>query len=482
MHHQFAEPDEQHKWPVMIAVSMGVFLATIDGSIVNIAMPTLERALNTDLPTVQWVVLSYLLVVATLLLSVGRLADMVGKKPVYLLGIVVFTLSSALCGLSPTVYWLIGFRVLQAIGAAMIMALGPAIVTEAFPARERGKVLGIVGSTVSVGIVMGPALGGIIIDHFSWHWIFFVNIPVGVLGIILSRQFIPSIRPPGGQRFDYPGAVTLFIGLVCLLLAPTLGQRIGFTSPPILGLVAVATVFLLLFLLIEWKTPQPMVHLQVFQQGMMGLNLVMGLISFITASGTIFLLPYHLENVRGYETGQAGLLMAVVPVMMGLTAPIAGALSDRVGTRVMTTLGLLVMAVSYYGMTTISDQTPTLGYVLLFLPIGVGAGIFQSPNNSAIMGAAPRSQLGVVSGLLAISRVLGQTTGTALMVALWASRVFVHLGDRLAGGATEAPAAAQVAGLHETFLVMAGLMGVAVLLSVWGLVREHYRLRLAPQS
>lgn len=208
------EVDYSHKWVVMAAISMGTLLATIDGSIINIALPTLVRELNTDFPTVQWVVLAYLLTLAVLLLSVGRLGDMIGKKRIYTVGFVVFTLGSALCGLGWNVNLLIVFRVVQAFGASMILALGTAIVTESFPSKERGKALGIIATMASIGVVIGPTLGGLIIDLLSWNWIFYVNIPVGILGIYMVIRFVPDIKPMGEQRFDFLGSVLLFFSLL----------------------------------------------------------------------------------------------------------------------------------------------------------------------------------------------------------------------------------------------------------------------------
>ena len=198
----------------MAAVAMGVFLATIDGSIVNVALPTLVGDLNTDFATVQWVVLAYLLTMSTLLLSVGRLADIRGKRSIYVAGFVVFTIGSLLCGLSPSVHILIAMRVVQGVGAAMILALGPALVTEAFPSQERGKALGMIGSVVSIGIVTGPVLGGLILGRFSWHWIFFVNLPIGILGTWMVWRFVPVMPPTGGRRFDFWGAIMLLAQLV----------------------------------------------------------------------------------------------------------------------------------------------------------------------------------------------------------------------------------------------------------------------------
>jgi len=461
--------DYSLKWYVMAAVGMGVFLATIDGSIVNVALPTLVRAFNTDFATVQWVVLAYLLTITTLLLSVGRLADMIGKKSIYAVGFAVFTFSSVLCGLAPTVYWLVGFRVLQALGAAMIMALGTAIVTEAFPPSERGKALGIIGSTVSIGIVIGPTLGGLIIQSLSWHWIFFVNLPVGILGIWMVLRYVPAVRPAARQRFDFLGALALFASLLCLLVALTSGQEIGFRDPRVLGLLAGFAVFLVAFLWIELRTQQPMVDLRLFRNQLFTINLVTAMLGFICTSGTLLLMPFYLENVLGYDTRQVGLMLVVVPILLGITAPLSGMASDRFGTRPITALGLAIVLLGFLSLRTLSTDTTTLGYILRFVPLGLGFGIFQSPNNSAIMGAAPRTQLGVVSGMLAISRTLGQTVGIAILGAVWASRVIFYAAGSSSGGATEAPAAAQVAGLQDTFLVAIVLMSIALFLALWAL-------------
>ena len=465
--------DYSRKWYVMAAVAMGVFLSTIDGSIVNVALPTLVNAFGTDFAVVQWVVLSYLLTVTTLMLSMGRLGDMIGKKPLYAAGFVIFTIGSVLCGLSATVYWLIIFRVLQAVGAAMMMALGLAIVTEAFPPSERGKALGISGSMVSIGIVVGPVLGGLLIGALSWHWIFFVNLPVGIVGTWMVIQFVPAFKPAGGQRFDLVGALVLFISLMALLMGLTLGQQVGFTEPGTLALFAAWLAFLGFFVAIERKSRQPMVDLELFKNRLFDVNLITAFLIFISLSGTIILMPFFLENVLGYDPRSVGFLLAVVPIAVGITAPISGALSDRLGTRPITVVGLLILLVGFLAVSTLSTQTTALGYILRFLPIGVGLGVFQSPNNSAIMGAVPRSRLGIASGLLSITRTLGQTTGIAALGAVWASRVVYRAGGVPPGGTTAAPAAAQVAGLNDTFLIIVGMLTLALALAVWGLVQER---------
>jgi EmrB/QacA subfamily drug resistance transporter len=465
--------DYGRKWYVMAAVAMGVFLATIDGSIVNIALWTLERELNTDFAVVLWVVLAYLLTVTTLILSMGRLGDMIGKKPIYFAGFIIFTLGSALCGRAPTIYWLIGFRVFQAIGAAMMMALGTAIVTEAFPPAERGKALGIAGSIVSVGIVVGPVLGGTILDALSWRWIFYVNLPIGIIGSLMVARFVPNLKPTGKQRFDFLGAFTLFVSLIALLLGLTRGQQAGFTETAVLVLFGIWLLFLAIFLVIEWRSSQPMIDLSLFKNRLFSVNLVTGFLTFVTIAGTIILMPFYLQDVLGYGPRTAALLLAIVPIAMGVTAPIAGSLSDRLGTRPITVVGLLILLMGYYAVSKLSVDTTPLGYVARFLPIGIGMGIFQSPNNSAIMGSAPRERLGIASGLLAITRTLGQVTGIAVLGAVWASRVAYHLGAVPQAGATAAPPATQVAGLQDTFSFTLVLIGLALLLGIWGLVQER---------
>lgn len=476
---QPSDIDYSRKWYVMAAVATGIFLATIDGSIVNVALPTLVKAFHTEFAVVQWVVLSYLLVVTTLMLSMGRLGDMIGKKRVYATGFVLFTLGSVLCGLSPSVYWLIGFRALQAVGAAMLMALGMAIVTESFPPTERGRALGISGSMVSIGIVVGPVIGGMILGSLSWRWIFYVNLPIGIIGSLMVARFIPDLRPTGQQRFDFVGAITLCVSLIALLLGLTLGQRAGFSAPLVRALFAAWLIFLALFILIERRVPEPMVRLSLFENRLFSVNLITGFITFVAMAGTTVLMPFYLENVLGYPPQSIGFLLAIVPIAIGTVAPLAGSLSDRVGSRPITVAGLAVLLMGFTAVSTLSLETTALGYVLRFLPVGIGMGLFQSPNNSAVMGSVPRAHLGVASGLLSITRTLGQTTGIAVLGAIWASRVTQLANGPTPGGATNAPPAVQVAALQQTFGVVLALLAFGLLLSVWGLVQERRQRRRA---
>jgi EmrB/QacA subfamily drug resistance transporter len=458
--------NNKNKWFVMAAVAMGVFLATIDSSIVNIALPVLVKELNTTFTIIEWVVLIYLLTISILMLSVGRISDMVGKKPIYLAGFIVFTLGSFLCGLSNNVYALIGFRSFQAIGAAFLMVLGTAIITEAFPSSERGMALGINGTIVSLGIITGPTIGGLILNYLKWNWIFFVNIPVSIVGIILVSKFVKNKKPEGKQKFDIPGAIALFFTLGCLLFGLTMGQLKSFTQPESFLFLLLFPVFGGIFILIEKKVSQPMLDLSLFDHFQFSSHVIEGLVVFFANSGIVFLLPFYLQNVLQHSSSTSGLMMGVIPAVMAITAPVAGKLSDKNGTEKLPVVGLCIFFLGILALSTVDESTSIGGYILRTIPIGLGLGIFQSPNNSAIMGLAPKNRLGVASGILALTRTLGQTSGIALTSALWVGRIVENLGWMPKNGATGAPSSVQVSSLHYVLHFSAAIIFFGIVLSV----------------
>ncbi len=464
--------DYSRKWHAMAAVGIGVFLATVDGSIINVSLPTLVRELNTEFAVVQWVVLAYLLTLTGTMAGIGRLADMIGKKRIYMTGLAIFTLGSALCGLSLSVYWLIGFRVLQALGAAMTMALGAAMLTEAFPPAERGKAMGMIGAIVSMGIVLGPALGGMILGALSWRWIFYVNLPMGILGTYMVHRHLPDFKPAGNQQFDAWGAFTLFVAILSLLLGLTLGQQQGFSDIRVFACLGLWIVLLLVFIRIENRAVQPMIDLKLFHNPILSVNLITGFIVFSALGGTVILLPFYLETILGYPAMKVGLLMGIIPVMLGLTSPVSGILSDRMGSRRITLMGLVLLLAGLLSAATLTQNTTEPGYALRIFALGLGLGAFTSPNNSAIMGTAPRHQLGIVSGMMAQSRTLGQTMGIAVIGTVWAGRTLYHAGAGTHAGTPAIPMAARVAGLHDAFHAAAGLCLIALILSVRAYIRE----------
>jgi EmrB/QacA subfamily drug resistance transporter len=471
----------KQKWLAMLGLGMGVFMATLDASIVNISLPTLAREFNTSFATVIWVALAYVLVLTSLMLSVARLGDMYDKKKLYLLGVALFTAASLLCGLAPGVGWLIAFRALQGIGAALTQALGVALVAETFPANERGRALGVIGSTVSVGIAVGPPVGGLLIGLAGWPSIFLVNVPVGLLTLLVVRAFVPSSTPREGQRFDMIGAGILFFTLSSYALGMTLGQQRGFGEPLTGGLLLAAVLGLAIFLFVESRRSEPMIDLRMFRNVLFSLNLLMGFLVFVVMAGA-YVMPFFLELVIGLSTQQVGLLMMANPIAMGLIAPLAGLLADRFGPRGISLVGLVVIIAGCLTISTLDQNTTPLGFIARLLPFGIGMGLFQSPNNSAIIGSAPRERMGVASGLLSLARTLGQTTGMPLMGALFALLAISFANLPPGTDATTAPPAALVAGITGAYRIAAFIILAALGMAWVALGIDNRRRQIALQA
>ncbi len=458
---------DPRRWYVLGAVALAIFLGTIDGSIVNVALPTFVDEFETTFAAVQWIVLAYLLTQATLVLGIGRLGDIIGKKRIFTTGFAVFTVGSVLAGLSPSIGWLIAARVVQGVGSAMIFALGFAIVADAFDARERGRALGINGTAVSAGIITGPIVGGLILEAVDWRWIFFVNLPIGILGILAAIRFVPRDHPEGGQRFDFAGAAAFFVTTAAFLSSLTIGQDLGFGHPAVVGGFLAAAVGLIVFVSIERTVDDPMLDLALFKIRTVTAGLVAGFTVFVSISGLLLILPFYLTDALGYGPRDVGLLLAAIPASLGIVSPIAGALSDRLGTRPVRAAGLAILLTGLAAaFVTLTTGTSVTTFIATGLVIGVGIGVFQSPNNAAVLGESPRERLGVVSGALTVTRLSGSMTGVAVLGTVWAA-----VTTRAAGGtpAASAPPEALVTGLHAAVAVAAILVaiGLATVVTAW---------------
>ncbi len=408
------------QWLVLAAVGIGTFMSALDGSVVNTVLPVITEYFHTNVATAEWVVTAYLLVVSGLLLSVGRLGDMRSNKNTYVTGFAVFVAGSALCGLSPAPIYLILARGFQAIGAAMLFANSPAILTKAFPPRQRGQALGLQGTMTYLGLTTGPFLGGWLSDHFGWHSVFYINVPIGILAIWLSLKVIPQDVPAGqSEPFDLKGAFTFLVGLVALLLALDQGQEWGWLSPVILGLVIASFLVLGLFLRIERQVASPMLDLSLFRRHVFTISTISPILNYICVYGVLFLMPFYLIQARGLSAEQAGLVLTAQPIIMAVMAPLSGTLSDRVGTRLPTALGLFIMGVGLFLLSRLTLASH-YGFAVLGLAIcGLGTGLFVAPNNSALMGDAPRNRQGIAAGVLALARNVGMVLGIGLTGAIF---------------------------------------------------------------
>lgn len=408
------------KWLVLLAIGIGTFMSALDGSVVNTILPVVTDYFQTDVATIEWVVTTYLLVVSGLLLSVGRLGDLRGNKVAYIWGFVIFVFGSALCGSAPSPVFLIAARGLQAVGAAMLFANSPAILTKNFPASQRGQALGLQGAMTYLGLTTGPFLGGWLADTFGWHSVFYINIPIGLIAITLSLIVIPKDTPSGQtEKFDLAGAFTFMVGLVALLFALNQGHNLGWTSPLILGLFIASLLTLGLFTRIETRVSAPMLDLSLFKRRVFSMSTVSPVLNYICVYSVLFLTPFYLIQGRGLSASQAGLILTSQPIIMALTAPFSGRLSDKVGSRIPTTLGMLIMAVGLFIVSRLTLDSPVWMVVLGLAIGGLGTGLFVAPNNSALMGDAPRNRQGIAAGVLALARNVGMVLGIGLTGAIF---------------------------------------------------------------
>lgn len=471
-----AEPSQAYpnKWSVLAVVAVGVFMATLDSSIVNISLPAIGEHFHVPLgPGVEWVVMSYLVVVASVLLTIGHLADLYGHRAIWGGGLVVFTLGSVLCGASTSLGALIAFRGLQGIGGAMLMAISPALLTSAFPPQERGRAIGMNAVFVSLGITAGPTIGGLITQHLSWRWIFYVNVPIGVVGLVATMIVLPKATTRARPSFDLAGASLLAFGLAAVTAGLSLGPTVGWQKPVPMALIGAGIALLIAFVFVERRHPKPVVDLGLFRDRVFASATLSLVISFIALFAVGVFLPFYLEQLRGMNAQRAGLLLTPLPLTVAVLAPIAGSMADRIGTRGLAATGLTIAAIGLLLVGRLDRDTSTLGIVATLAVTGVGQALFQAPNNSALMGAAPKERRGVAAGMLATSRVVGQSLGVAV-----ASAVFGTLGGAAAGHAlaSGSPDPAQQHVFEHAFAITFRVCAVIALVGVGAsLVRGRER-------
>ncbi len=402
-------------------VAVGVFMSTLDGSIVNIALPAIMADLNAPMATIEWVMLIYLLTISSLLLSFGRLSDIRGRRWVYTRGLVVFSAGSLFCALAREAGWLIAARAFQGLGAAMIMACTQAIVVDAFPASERGRAMGMIGAVVASGLTAGPALGGFILHLFNWQTIFYINVPIGLAAAaaaaVLLRGSASDRRRP--ERFDAAGAVLLALSTGAFLYVITHGYKDGYASPIVLlagGLAIFSAAGLV------WEAhhvAHPIISPSLLRIRLFILPIIAAMILFAGLFTIVFMMPFYLMHPRGLSEHQAGTLMVTLFAFLFVFAPISGSLSDRIGSRMLCTLGMAVVALSLYLLSNMSPTLPQPAIAWRLALAGAGTALFTAPNNAAAMGAVPVRYMGTAAGTVATVRNLGMVLGIALAGAVF---------------------------------------------------------------
>lgn len=449
-----------NKWIVLSALMLGGIMGPLDGSIVNVVLPTVANFFEAEIATAQWVPMIYFLTISSLLLFYGRLGDIWGYKRVYLYGLGSFVITSALCGLSPSIYWLIIFRALQGLAAGMMMSVPYAIIVRAFPDTERGKALGVNAIVIALGLAIGPSLGGFITAHLGWRFIFFINVPIGIAAVIWGSQVIPDEKgKPGG--LDIPGTALAFLALSSLLLLVSRIHRwdiLSISSTCIFVLCAVGFIFR------EKSTTQPMLHLGLFSNRLFSLANLSALLNFMSQYTLVFVTPFYLQRALHYTPDEVGLVMTSFPLVVLVVAPFAGSLSDRIGSRFLSCAGAAICALSLVFLSRLEISQSSVSVAWRLGLFGLGTGMFQSPNHSTVMGNAPKPHLGIASGILATMRNVGMLLGIATAGAVLYSFVPPEI---LAQPYLDASQVAPfVSGLKYAYITGAVLTGIASITSV----------------
>lgn len=459
------------RYAILLAIMLGSIMGPVDASIVNVTLPTIAQYFNVELSAAQWVPMVYLLVISSLLLFYGRLGDIVGYKRVYLTGLAGFTIASALCGLAyflPSIYWLVAFRAIQGIAAGMMISVPLAIIIASFPPEERGKALGINAISISAGLAIGPSVGGFVTYALGWPFVFLINIPIGIAGFLWGRHILPELKGQPG-KIDIAGAITSFIGLLSFLLFVNYAQGSGL-NPANMIMLSVAVLATIGFLLIERRVVSPMLHLSLFRNLTFSFANISALLNFMSQYVMVFLTPFYLQRLLHYPANKVGLTMTAFPLAVMVMAPFSGALSDRVGTRALACFGAAMCALGLFLMSLLSPSATTLDIVWRMAIFGLGTGIFQSPNNSAVMGSSPRPQLGIASGILSTVRnvgmIFGIATGGVVLYALVPPQILQQ------SSLTSSEAVEFVFGLRYAYIAGATLTGIA---AVTSLVRVRSR-------
>lgn len=447
------------RWAILGNVSVGTFMATLDGSIANVALPTISKELSAPLHDVQWVLTAYLLTICATLPIMGKISDLFGRSKVYNYGFLLFAAGSVFCAWSGTLPLLIVSRIIQAIGASCLMTNSQAIVAETFTSGDRGKAIGIVGTMVSLGSLTGPGLGGLLVERLGWPSIFWINVPIGIIGFVAGLFFLPRDNA-GKEResFDYAGSALFMVGIVSLLYTLSNAQEWGWSSVVVLAGFGVALSTLLAFYFWETKVRDPMLDFSLYRNRTFAIGNVAALFSFVALFFINVMLPFYMQNVLGFSAEKTGFVMMINPICMAVVAPVSGWLSDRIGPNLLTTAGLSINALAFALLNTMGVQESAWKVGLHLALFGIGGGLFQSPNNSSVMGAVPRQKLGTAGGLNALVRNVGMVTGIAVSVSIYSTRLY-QLGDSM--GEKEA----MLSALHLVFWTAAGVCLLALLVS-----------------
>ena len=464
-----------YHWWAYGAVAIGMLINVMDQSGINIALPRIADEFSADIPTVQWISLGYTLATSAMLMPMGRLSDMIGRKRVYLCGFALFVMLAAVGGMSQTLGVLIAVKIAQGLASAGVQANSMAFITEVFPDNQRGKAMGMYMAIIGSGAILGPMVGGVLVTEFGWRSIFFAGIPFSLLamtaaGLVLMGRTESQRAGRAGSSFDWAGAALSSGALVVLLLSMTNGHNLGWTSLPIVAGFGASILLVAGFVLWELKAREPMLDMSLFKNRVFSMAIGARFVSFLGGSAIFFLMPFYLIQVLGYEARIAAFLLVPGAIGMLILGPLSGRLSDRFGTRWPATLGMVSSAAAMFTLSTVDIDSPAWHIVIGMILSGVGMGAFSSPNTSAIMGSLPRDRYGVVSGFVNLARTSANVSGVALATTLvtitMASQGFEPNLSAVSEGGGEGVRLAFVEGLSTALRVSGVMMVFALVLTV----------------
>ena len=455
------------------AIALGLFVSVADHGSVSVALPSIANEFQTDLPTVQWVMIAYALTISSLLLPMGRLSDIVGRKRMYLIGFTIFLIAAVLCIASNDIVTLIGARVLMGLGASMTQSTSTAILLSSFPESERGKALGLQISAVGSGAVGGPAIGGFVVDAFGWQGVFFLTVALAVVAIVVAQVVLDRKRTDGtilGGKFDLVGALTSTAVLVVFLLAMSNGAEMGWRSPPIVIGFAAVLGLLAFFMYWELRSPSPMLDITLFRHRVFAIGVVSNAMSYMGISSVRFLMPFYLQAVLGYSPATVGLVLVPAAFAWIVMGPLGGRLSDRFGWTPFNVGGLLFSAVGLFILSRATDMSPLWLIVLGTVTQSIGTGTFNAPNNSSIFSVVERKRYGVMSGFLNLVRNTANITGiavaTTIVVTVMGAEGFEPSLAAVSDSGAQGVLGAFTSGMRTAYLFMSGLVLVGAALSV----------------
>ena len=468
---------QKNRWWILVAVSMFTFMSTLDGSIVNIALPTISKDMQVPMNQSEWIVSIYLMMVCTCLLLFGKIGDSWGKIKIYRIGTLIFVIGSLLCGFNHSLAFLLFARVIQALGAAMTMATNTGIITEVFPMNERGRALGMIGAFVSLGSIAGPGLGGLILAHFSWAYIFWINVPVGIITMVISEKFLPKDITLSAQKIDMGGFAAIAATIMTFFGGVFLGQEHGFLTLIPLVLFALAIISFIVFLYVEKKVKLPLITFSIFKNKVFTMSLITALLIFSSNFFVNVVIPFYLQSARGLSPSYAGLLMMVFPFLMVIGSPLSGYLTDKIGPEILVLIGLGMLSVTQLMYMFMHADSPLWYYVIATAIMGLGNSLFQSPNNTMVMSSVTKENLGVAGSLNSFARNLGMVIGISMATTILYNAMSSKMGERVTTYIANRPDVF-IYGMKITFLGSFLLCLVALLLTLYrvkkqGGIRKH---------